>query len=111
VIDFPRLYALMERLEPPVTRGIELGALQARLILFLEPSWWAEHRPRPAPSTLGALELFWNHAAPPAEEWRTPFERDETGEALAAYEWEEFEASAAYLASPALEGRPQPCNW
>jgi sugar phosphate isomerase/epimerase len=99
VIDFPRLYALMARTERPVTRGLELGALHARLIPFLEPSWWSEHRPRPAPTLLGALAILWNAARPAEVEWRTPLEQDAPGPELAAYEWEEFEASLAYLAA------------
>ncbi len=97
VIDFPALYRLFDRQEWPITRNIEMGALQARLIPFLEPSWWDGYPPRDVREVAAALAAVWGRFCPGEEEWRTPFERDAPAEELAAWEWEEFEASVGYL--------------
>ncbi len=97
VVDFPALLELLDAQEWPVTRNIEVGALQARQIPILEPSWWAEYDNRTLTGSLPALSLIWNHLRPADEEWRTPFERDAPGEELAAYEWRQFHSSLEYL--------------
>jgi len=97
VVDFPALFRLFDAQEWPITRVVEAGALQARLIPMLEPSWWAEFGPRHARDILAALSAVWNGLRPDDEEWRTPFERELSGEELAAYEWEQHHASVAYL--------------
>jgi sugar phosphate isomerase/epimerase len=97
VIDFPALYRLFADQEWPITRSIELGALQARLIPILERNWWDEYPARDARDLLGPLALIWRHGLPPEAEWRTPYERDDPAETLAAYEREELEASLEYL--------------
>lgn len=97
VIDFPALLRLIEAQGRSIPRCIELAALQARLIPFLERSWWDEYPARDAGEILPALAVYWNHARPAGEEWRTPFERDEEGETLAAYERQQLEASVRYL--------------
>jgi sugar phosphate isomerase/epimerase len=97
VAPFPKLFRLFDEQEWPITRTIEMGALHARLIPFLERSWWDEHTPRDARDALPALSTVWNNMRPAEEEWRTPLERGETGEELAAYEWEEYHASLEYV--------------
>jgi sugar phosphate isomerase/epimerase len=111
VIDFAALLRLFDAQEWPITRNLEQGALQARLIPMLEPSWWEEHAPRDARDLLPALTLAWSNLRPVEEEWRTPYElgdshyRPGEGErgalptALATYEWREYLESLAYLHS------------
>jgi 3-oxoisoapionate decarboxylase len=100
VIDFPALFRLFDRQEWPITRNIEMGALQARQIPILERSWWDELAPRDARKILPALSLVWQNVRPADQEWRTPYERDTSGEELAAYEWEQYHDSVAYLHNP-----------
>jgi sugar phosphate isomerase/epimerase len=97
VTDFPALFRLFDEQEWPITRNIEMGALQARLIPMLERSWWDEFSARDARDILPALELVWNNLRPSEEEWRTPWEREADSEELACYEWEQFETSVRYL--------------
>ena len=96
-IPFPQLFGLLDAQEAPITRSIEMAALNARLIPFLERSWWDEYPPRDARHTLEALELVWNNLRPEGEEFRTPLELDAPGEELLRYEWEQHERSVAYL--------------
>lgn len=97
LVDFPALFRLFDAQEWPITRNIEMGALQARLIPMLEPSWWDEYGPRSAQSTLPALSRVWNALRPAAEDWRTPWERDAPTEELLAYEWDQYNESLATL--------------
>jgi sugar phosphate isomerase/epimerase len=97
VVPFPELIALFDEQEFPITRNIELGALQARQIPFLEPTWWDELSPRTVGEILPALSVLWNNCRPQEEEWRTPYERGLVGEPLAEYEWAEFRASLQWL--------------
>ena len=97
VVDFGALFRLFDAQEWPITRHMEMGALNARQIPMLEPGWWEEYPTRQTPDILPALELVWNQRRPSDEEWRTPFERDASGEELAAYEWEQFHESCKHL--------------
>jgi 3-oxoisoapionate decarboxylase len=97
VIDFSGLFQLFDAQEWPITRNIEMGALQVRQIPFLERSWWDEFAPRDARDLLPALSLIWRNLRSPDEEWRTPYEREASGEELAEYEREQLHRSVQYL--------------
>ncbi|MBI4553873.1 MAG: sugar phosphate isomerase/epimerase [Candidatus Latescibacteria bacterium] len=96
-VDFPALLALFDQHHPSLTKTIELGALEARHVRLLADDYWAEFPVRPITDMLPHLRLYWQKARPAAEDWRTPWERKESPEALAAYETREFEESVAYL--------------
>jgi sugar phosphate isomerase/epimerase len=97
VIPFPELFKVLDAQEFPITRSIEMAALQARQIPFLERAWWDEYAPRDVRDALPALDATWPHLRPLDEEYRTPFERDANGPALLAYEWGQHEKTVAYL--------------
>jgi len=97
VLDFPALFQLFDAQEWPITRNIEMGALQARQIPILERSWWDEHPDRDARDVLPALEVVWKNLQPLDSEWRTPWEREASGEELLAYELEQYGSSVDYL--------------
>jgi sugar phosphate isomerase/epimerase len=97
VIDYPALFRLFEAQEWPITRSIEMAALEARLIPFLEPTWWDEYAPRDAREVLPALKVIWQNLRPADEEWRTPYEREAPGEELASWELQQLQASVSYL--------------
>lgn len=99
VVDYPALFRLFDEQEWPITRSIEMAALQARQIPILERSWWDEYAPRDARDVLAALSVVWQNLRPEAEEWRTPFEQDVSGEELAAWELQQFHTSVEYLRS------------
>lgn len=97
VIPFAELFRVLDTQVQPITRCIEMAALNARQIPMLERTWWDEYGPRDARDTLPALELVWNHLRPEGEDFRTPLEREATGEELLRYEWEQHEKSVAFL--------------
>lgn len=80
-----------------VTKTIELGAIYARHVRMLMEDYWAEYPDRDIRDMLAFLRLYWSHVRPGGADWRTPREKDESTEALKAYEAREFEESVAYL--------------
>jgi sugar phosphate isomerase/epimerase len=99
VLDVPGLLDLCAREAPGATVSIELGALHARHVRFLEDDFWPGYPERHVERVLPVLRLREQRARPDGEDWRTPWEREEPGEALAAYEMRQLDESVAYLRS------------
>ena len=81
--------------------SIELGALHARHVRFLAEDFWPGYPPRRVEEILPVLRLREARARPSEEDWRTPWEREAPGEALAAFELEQIRRSLAYLRAQA----------
>ncbi len=96
VINFPALFGILAEACPDVTMSIELGALEARYIRVLADDYWPAYPPRTAAQLARVLRLVQANARPPGD-WRTPFERDESVEAILAYEGQQLAASLAYI--------------
>ncbi len=112
VVDYPGLLSLIDGYQGQrggtdqpgqagqrgeITKTIELGAIYARHVRMLMDDYWAEYPDRDIRDALPFLRLYWSHVRPVGEDWRTPREKDESTEALKAYETREFEESVAYL--------------
>ena len=97
VLDTPGLLALCAAEAPEATISIELGALHARHVRLLEDDFWPGYPPRRVEEVLPVLRLRDARARPQGEDWRTPWERGEQGEVLAAFEISQFDESVAYL--------------
>lgn len=94
--DFPALLDILAKACPNATKVIELGALEARNIRVLADDFWPEYPPRTAAQLAEALRVV--HAnARPAGDWRTPLERGESPDAIAAYEERQLIQSVAYV--------------
>jgi hypothetical protein len=62
----------------------------------LAADFWPDYPPRTAAQLAAALRVV--HAnARPAGDWRTPFERAEPAETIAAYEQRQLDQSVAYV--------------
>jgi 3-oxoisoapionate decarboxylase len=96
VIDFPALFKILAASCPDITMSVELGALEARHIRVLADDYWPDYPPRSAAQLAGVLRFVQAHARPPGD-WRTPFERKESAEAIIAYEQHQLAASLAYI--------------
>lgn len=92
-VDFPKL---LEILPDEVTLSIELGALQARNIRVLAADFWPDYPPRTALELSAALRTVSDNARSDGD-WQTPFERNESPDAIAKYEQEQLEESVAYV--------------
>jgi 3-oxoisoapionate decarboxylase len=94
--DFPALLDILDAAVPGVTMSIELGALEARNIRVLAPDFWPDYPARTPAQLAEALRVV--HAnARPGGDWRTPHERGESAEAIAAYEQRQLIESVAYV--------------
>jgi 3-oxoisoapionate decarboxylase len=102
VLDVPALLALCAAEAPAARICIEMGAHEARHIRLLEDDFWPGYPPRRVEDLLPVLRLRETRARPEDEDWRTPWERGEQGDAVVSYETKQFTDSVAYLNS--LEG-------
>jgi sugar phosphate isomerase/epimerase len=96
-LNWPRLFAVLDEVAPDCTKHIELGAVQARHVLFLEDEFWPDYLPRPLLSLLPVLRLRETQGRPAGEDWQTPHERGESPEARRSFELAEMEESVRYL--------------
>ena len=97
VVDFPNLLSMINEHHTEITKTIELGAIFARHARMLADDYWAEYPDRDIREMLPFLRLYWEHVQPRDKDWRTPKEREESADALLAYETREFKESVAYL--------------
>jgi len=97
VLDVPGLFGLLAREAPGATVAVELAALEARHVRFMEEDFWRGYPARPFERVLPALRVRERRSRPPGEDWRTPWELGAGHEALAAYEMGQFEESLAFL--------------
>ncbi len=95
-IDFPALLEILGAAVPGVSMAIELGAHEARHVRILADDFWPDYPVRSA-AQLAATVRFVQTEARPGGDWRTPFEREETPDAIVAYEQRELLASVAYV--------------
>ncbi|WP_274650914.1 sugar phosphate isomerase/epimerase family protein [Paenibacillus humicola] len=98
VIDFPALLGILSEANPGVTLSVEHGALEARHIRVLMEDYWTEYPPRTALQLTRLLRFVEDHARSRGD-WRTPYEKGESPEAIAAYEIDELNRGTAYLAA------------
>jgi sugar phosphate isomerase/epimerase len=96
VINFPALFTLFSEVCPDAPLSIELGALEARHIRVLADDYWPEYPTRSA-AHFAHVWHFVQANARPMGDWRTPFERGESAQAIITYEEQQLAASLAYL--------------
>lgn len=96
LVDFPDLLDVLGKDAPDATMAIELGALEARHIRVLAEDFWPDY-PKRTPAQLAAALRVVQANARPAGDWRTPYEKGEPPEAIAAYEDRQLEQSLAYV--------------
>jgi sugar phosphate isomerase/epimerase len=94
--DFPALLDILGAAAVPGVRmSLEIGALQARHIRVLADDFWPDYPPRTAAQLAAALRVVRDNER--TGDWRTPLERDEPAETVAAYEEEQLAQSVSYL--------------
>lgn len=93
--DFPALLEILGSTAPGATMSLEIGALEARHIRVLADDFWPDYPPRTAAQLAAALRVVRANQRP--GDWRTPYERDEPADVVAAYEEDQLSASVSYL--------------
>jgi 3-oxoisoapionate decarboxylase len=96
VIAFPQLFEILTEFCPDVTMSLELGALEARHIRVLADDYWPAYPPRSQAQLARTLHFVYTHARQSGV-WQTPFERNESVEAIVAYEEQQLAESLAYI--------------
>jgi len=96
-MDFPAIFQILSEACPDVAMTIEVGALEARHVRMLSDDFWPDYPARTAAQLAQTMRFALAHARPAGEDWRTPFEKGESAEAIMAYEDEELAASIAHL--------------
>lgn len=98
VIDFPTLFDILSEQNPDLTMSIEHGALEARHIRVLMEDYWTEYPSRTALQLTRLFRFVEDHARTKGD-WRTPYEKSESPDAIAAYEIDELNRGSAYLSA------------
>ena len=88
---------LVEILGRDLTASLEPGALEARHIRLLTEEWWRGYPPVDARRLAAALRAARVNRLGEGEDFRTPWERDVTGDELIRYERDMMRSSAANL--------------
>ena len=97
VVDWPAMVALFTEGAPTVQGCIELGASQARHVRILENDYWSTYPARAQEEIINAIRTLHQVARPRDEDWRTPHEREESADARADYELEQFARTVRFL--------------
>jgi sugar phosphate isomerase/epimerase len=96
-VPFAEIAAALGDRTPSLAASIEPGALEARHIRVFTPGWWTGYPPRDA-SELGAmLGRLRESVIPDDADYRTPWERGESGETMVDYEMEQVRRSVANI--------------
>ncbi|TDF95773.1 sugar phosphate isomerase/epimerase family protein [Paenibacillus piri] len=98
VVPFAELIRILSEAQPDVTLSLEHGALEARHVRVLEEDYWTEYPGRSASQLTRLMRFIQDHVKEQGD-WRTPYEKGEPPEAIAAYERDQLETGLAYMTS------------
>ena len=82
-----------------LTATLEPGALEARHVKLLTPEWWHGYRERSEADKLACLEATKTNALVAEEDYRTPWERGESAQAICDFEMEHMNKSVQNMIS------------
>jgi sugar phosphate isomerase/epimerase len=95
-IPFAEIISIFKA-NPAITMALEIGALSARHIRLLNPSWWQGYPQRTAQSLAAGLRAARVKMMREDEDWRTPFESGAEPQEIVKYEMEQLDRSVNYL--------------
>ena len=97
-VDFKNVLSLLAKASPDAKMVIELGALEARNIAWLEESFWREIKPRDPIELITFFQLLESETKRDLlDSWKTLWEQEARADEIIAYETEELEESLKYL--------------
>ncbi|MBI3315919.1 MAG: sugar phosphate isomerase/epimerase [Candidatus Omnitrophica bacterium] len=100
VVDFQAIFKVAREHALSGTRAsIELGAVVAREVHWLNPAYWRAYPERTAGKLVPFLRLLLDRLEADESAWQTPWEREETHEQLERTELKELFESVEFLRS------------
>jgi sugar phosphate isomerase/epimerase len=96
-VPYAEIVAILAQHHQSLPAAIEIGALEARHVRLFTPGWWHGYAPRDATQLAAALLAARRNHIPEGEDYRTPWEKQEDGQALIDFELGQVRKSAANL--------------
>ena len=96
-VPFREMIAILAEHHEQLTAVLEPGALEARHVRLFTPEWWNGYPPMSAPELATCLAAARVRRLPDEADYRTPWERQEDGDALIRYELDMIRRSAANM--------------
>jgi 3-oxoisoapionate decarboxylase len=92
-VPFREIAAVLDEQGTAMAASLEPGALEARHIRLFTGEWWSGYPARDAGELGVMLGRLWKARVADAADYRTPWERDETGDMLVEYEMTQIRRS------------------
>lgn len=96
-VPFKAMIEILAQHHKSLTAVLEPGALDARHIKLFTPEWWHGYAPKSAPELAACLLAAQTNHIPEGEDYRTPWEKNQDGQALIEYELAMIRRSAANI--------------
>ncbi len=96
-VPFVEMMEVLGRHHDTLPAAIEIGALEARHVRLFTPDWWHGYAPKDATGLAAALLAAQRNRLPDDADYRTPWEKQEDGDALIDFELGQVRKSAQNL--------------
>jgi 3-oxoisoapionate decarboxylase len=96
-VPFPEIFAILREHHASLTASLEPGALEARHVRLFRPEWWNGYPPMAAAQLGPCLAAARRNRLADDADYRTPWERNDSPEAIISYELEMVRRSAANM--------------
>jgi sugar phosphate isomerase/epimerase len=96
-VPYREIVEILSQHHTSLPAAIEIGALEARHVRLFTPQWWHGYAPKDASALAAALLAAQTNRLADADDYRTPWEKQEDGATLVAYELQQVRKSAANL--------------
>ena len=96
-VPYTEMMAILAEHHASLPAAIEIGALEARHVRLFTPDWWHGYAPKEASALAAALLAAQRNRLPEDAEYRTPWEKQQDGDTLVAFELQQVRKSAQNL--------------
>jgi sugar phosphate isomerase/epimerase len=96
-VPYAEIVDILSQHHKSLPAAIEIGALDARHVRLFTPGWWHGYAPKPAEDLAACLLAARRHRLADDADYRTPWEKQEDGDALINFELDQVRRSAENL--------------
>jgi sugar phosphate isomerase/epimerase len=96
-VPYAEMVEILAQHHQSLPAAIEIGALEARHVRLLTPDWWQGYAPKDASALAAAFLAARRNRLPDGADYRTPWEKQEDGDALINFELDQVRRSALNL--------------